>query len=264
MPATNSLQNELKNLKEELAKVEVEVAVQKIELNGSYGKFGSKWSILYSPDLLIHTTMTGQLTLLLLIEELENAGIKVVSANTDGIVVHHPKELNDTKNKIISEFEKLTNLVTEETPYRAIHNRDVNTYINVKADGKTKTKGAYALEGLAKNPHGDISTIAVIEYLTHGTEIIDTIRNCKDIRKFLFARKVTTGASKNDIPLGKVVRWYYAVNETTPITYTKNGNKVSESDGGKPLMTLPDTFPDDVDYQRYVDISMKTLKLIGV
>ena len=33
----------------------------KIMINGSFGKFGSKWSVLYSPDLLIQTTVTGQL-----------------------------------------------------------------------------------------------------------------------------------------------------------------------------------------------------------
>jgi hypothetical protein len=95
------------------------------------------------------------------------------------------------------------------------------------------------------------------------TPVETTIRSCKDIRKFLFVRKVEGGAVKNDEYLGKVVRWYYAKNEDTPIRYAKNGNKVSESDGGRPLMTLPDTFPDDVDYQRYVDMSNEILKHIG-
>ena len=31
----------------------------KIMINGSFGKFGSKWSVLYSPDLLIQTAVTG-------------------------------------------------------------------------------------------------------------------------------------------------------------------------------------------------------------
>jgi hypothetical protein len=60
--------------------------VLKIVVNGSFGKFGSKWSKLYAPDLLIQTTVTGQLALLMLIELLEEAGIEVLSANTDGIV----------------------------------------------------------------------------------------------------------------------------------------------------------------------------------
>lgn len=238
--------------------------VMKITLNGTFGKLGSKWSIFYSPDMLIQVTITGQLLLLWLIDALDKCRVKTVSANTDGIVLFGPKSKYDDMLRIINKWEKITNLTTEETPYQSIHNRDVNTYINVKNDGKTKTKGAYALDGLAKNPHGDISTIAVINYLTKNKPISETIYNCTDIRKFLFVRKVEGGAVKNDLNLGKIVRWYYADNEDTPIKYAKNGNKVSESDGGKPLMTLPDTFPDDVNYQRYVDMSNEILTLIGV
>jgi len=63
-------------------------ATLKIAINGSFGKLGSKYSALYSPDLLIQTTITGQLALLMLIERMEAAGISVKSANTDGIVIH--------------------------------------------------------------------------------------------------------------------------------------------------------------------------------
>ena len=40
----------------------------KICVNGSFGKLGSKYSALYAPELLIQTTLTGQLALLMLIE----------------------------------------------------------------------------------------------------------------------------------------------------------------------------------------------------
>jgi len=237
--------------------------VMKITLNGTFGKLGSKWSIFYSPDMLINVTLTGQLSLLLLIDMLEKQGIRIVSANTDGIVAWYDAGDTDTAKEVINAWQDLTGMQLENTDYSSVHNRDVNSYINVKVDGKVKTKGAYALDGLAKNPHGDIATIAAIEYLTNKTPVEATIRSCKDIRKFLFVRKVEGGAVKNDEYLGKVVRWYYAKNEDTPIRYAKNGNKVSESDGGRPLMTLPDTFPDDVDYQRYVDMSNEILKHIG-
>ena len=63
----------------------------KITINGSFGKFGSMFSSLYSPDLMLTVTLTGQLVLLLLIETLELAGISVVSGNTDGIVIKCPR-----------------------------------------------------------------------------------------------------------------------------------------------------------------------------
>ncbi len=56
----------------------------KIILNGAFGKLGSQWSSLYSPNLMIQVTLTGQLVLLMLIEELELSGIQIVSANTEG------------------------------------------------------------------------------------------------------------------------------------------------------------------------------------
>lgn len=237
--------------------------VMKITLNGTFGKLGSKWSIFYSPDMLIQVTLTGQLCLLWLIDELEKENVRVVSANTDGIVLYYHPHQRDIVNGTILDWEKATKLLTEATPYKSIHNRDVNSYINVKEKG-VKTKGAYALDAISKNPHGDIATIAVIDYLTSGMSIDTTIMTCRDITKFIFLRKVEGGAVKNDKYLGRVVRWYYAVGEDTPILYKKNGNKVSESEGGKPIMTLPETFPDDVDYNKYIQMGYSILKDVGV
>jgi hypothetical protein len=53
--------------------------------------------------------------------------------------------------------------------------------------------------------------------------------------------------------LGKVVRWYYAEGVTGIIQYVGSGNKVSNSEGGKPLMELPDELPDDIKYSWYVE-----------
>ena len=68
--------------------------VLKIAVNGSFGKLGSKYSALFAPELLIQTTITGQLCLLMLIERLEDAGARVVSANTDGVVITADTDLS--------------------------------------------------------------------------------------------------------------------------------------------------------------------------
>ena len=116
----------------------------KITINGSFGKLGSKYSILYSPDLLIQVTVTGQLSLLMLIERLELAGIHVVSANTDGIVIKCPRKGQHIMDQIIAQWEQDTGFQTEGTIYKSLYSRDVNNYIAVKEDGSTKCKGAYA------------------------------------------------------------------------------------------------------------------------
>ncbi|WOH52416.1 hypothetical protein [Bradyrhizobium sp. sBnM-33] len=64
----------------------------KIVNNGAFGKLGSKWSVLFAPDLMIQVTIGGQLSLLMLIEMVERAGFRVVSANTDGIVIICPTD----------------------------------------------------------------------------------------------------------------------------------------------------------------------------
>lgn len=116
-------------LKKELIAYQASADTRKIELNGSFGKFGSRYSTLYSPSLLIQTTLTGQLSLLMLIEELERYGIPVVSANTDGVVIKCPKALVDEMETIIAVWEFTTGFNTEETRYKAIYIKNVNNYI---------------------------------------------------------------------------------------------------------------------------------------
>ena len=241
----------------------------KITINGSFGKFGSKWSTLYSPDLLIQTTVTGQLCLLMLIELLETHGVSVVSANTDGIVIKCPIGMEDTMERCVWVWEAATGFETEATEYSAIYSRDVNNYVALKKSGGEKLKGAFNLgeEPLAKNPTNNICIEAVVALLRDRTPIEETVRGCDDIRKFVTIRKVSGGAIKQhlwgDEFLGSAVRWYYAKGEEGIIRYKSSGNTVSRSHGGKPLMMLPDSFPDDVDHDWYINEAKSILKDIG-
>lgn len=232
----------------------------KITINGSFGKFGSKYSKLYAPDLMIRVTITGQLAILMLIEALELAGIPVVSANTDGIVVKCPRSMTAQMDSIVAAWEVQTGYGTEETEYAAIYSRDVNNYFAIKTDGKVKTKGVYfdpwsdptaTDEKLKKNPVVTICSEAVKLHITKGVPLAETIRGCSDIRKFVVVHNVTGGAVKDSVYLGKAVRWYYAVGETGHMQYANSGDKVPTSDGAKPCMDLPSQFPSDVDFGWY-------------
>lgn len=165
----------------------------KIILNGSFGKFGSCYSILFAPELMIQTTITGQLCLLMLIEALEEEGIPVVSANTDGVVTRCPKYLRKTKDRVLAEWQKKTGFIMETNQYKALYSRDVNNYIAIKADGEVKRKGAYAKPGLSKNPTVNICNEAVVKYLSEGIPIEETIEWCTDIREFVSIKKVDGG-----------------------------------------------------------------------
>jgi hypothetical protein len=238
----------------------------KIVLNGSFGKFGSKYSSLYSPQLLLQTTITGQLSLLMLIEELELNGIRVVSANTDGIVTYYHESQIPTLQDILFNWEIQTSYTLEQTDYRELASRDVNNYIAVKLDGKTKCKGCFGEASLSKNPDGLIIYEAVAEFIANGTSIEKTITDCEDIRKFVTVRRVTGGALFRGEYLGKAVRFYHSCDlglADMSLVYAKNGNKVPMSQGCRPLMNLPNSFPEDVNFYYYYTKANEVLKGVG-
>lgn len=163
----------------------------KILLNGFFGKLGSVFSILFAPQLLVQTTVTGQLCLAMLIEMLESIdGISVVSANTDGVVVKCLRTKHNVRDAMVGIWMRRCGFTTSTNDYLALFSRDVNSYIAVQLDGKFKTKGAFAEPGLQKNPTNIICVDAVKAYLVGGTPIEKTIRRCSDIRKFVTVRTV--------------------------------------------------------------------------
>ena len=168
----------------------------KITINGAFGKLGSKYSILYAPDLMIQVTVTGQLALLMLIEALELAGIEVVSANTDGIVIRCLRSRKDELAAIVAAWEKQTGFETEETLYKALFSRDINNYVALKEKGGYKGKGAFSEPSISKNPQTSICVEAACAWLEHGTPVAETIMRCRDVRKFVTVRTVRGGAIK--------------------------------------------------------------------
>ncbi len=270
MPDLNSLKKELIELEKELSTTQVKVDSEKLTLNGSFGKFGSKWSVLYSPELMIRVTITGQLALLMLIESIETslADITVVSANTDGIVIKCANEDKPILDLLIKDWERATGFNTEETQYAALYSRDVNNYVAIKPNGDVKTKGAFQFDGLAKNPSNMICNDAVINWLVYGILPEHTVQACKDPRRFVTIRHVKGGAVTNfGEYLGKAVRWYYSeqdlMGEYTHIKYAENGNLVAGSTGSSPLMELPNELPRDIDLDWYVREAKSILADIG-
>lgn len=238
----------------------------KIVVNGSYGKLGSKYSALFAPELMIQTTITGQLALLMLIEAMENEGFRVISANTDGIVIVCDKSRESELGDVAFAWMLRTSYELERNDYKAIASRDVNNYVAVKTNGEIKRKGVFAAGGLAKNPDFNIISEAVAQLIANNIPIENTVKNCRDILAFCSVRKVTGGATWRGAVLGKTVRFYMSndFEGAAQIEYAKNSNKVPKSEGSKPLMTIPDKFPTDVDHQRYINSAKELAKSVGV
>lgn len=161
---------------------------------GIFGKMGSEKSFLCDKKAMYKVTINGQLFLLMLIERLEDAGIHVISANTDGIVTIVPKGLEETADNICHWWEKHLGLELEFTHYSKYVTEGVNSYLTVKTDGKKKFKGRMNpkmyLEDLSKGYNSPIVAKAVTEYFINGTPVMETLRNSKSILDFCRTQNV--------------------------------------------------------------------------
>lgn len=263
----------------------------KIAANGVFGKLGSVWSVLYAPHLMIATTLTGQLSLLMLIDRAERMGIQVVSGNTDGLVLRIPRSMftgiektrftGGEVKELIDWWEQATGFTMEAVEYRSIYNISVNSYIAIKPDGSVKMKGPLnnpwrsgdgwkpdQRQQLMKNPSMPILTNAVVDFLAKGVPIEQTIREGRDIRDFVTVVNVQGGGTWRGEYLGKVVRFIWST-DGSEILYkeanekTGNFKKVSKTDGARPVMDLPDEFPEDIDYDRYIQQATEILMDLG-
>lgn len=246
----------------------------KIVLNGCFGKFGSPFSCLFAPDLMIQVTVTGQLSVLMLIEELVLRRFGVISANTDGFVTKVAVERRDEFNALLMEWEWDTGLQTEETQYKWLYSANVNNYIALDVKDKVKRKGKSATpagpglkgaSGMKKNPHAEICIEAVVAYVKDGTPMADTVHYCEDIKKFLcVTRCKAPGAEKDGVRIAKDFRFYYSTETKTAIHKVENGHVVPGTMGAVPCMQLPDEFPEDIDYDWYIRECYAILEGYGV
>lgn len=190
-----------RRLREKAAKHKVIANSLKIMLNGTFGKLGSVFCCFYAPELLLAVTLTGQLNLLCLIAALERKGIRVLSANTDGIMIAYHPSKKDIVTKEIERNTKRTGFIYECVNYRKVAIKDVNNYIAVKTEldekglPQTKRKGLYAISGVAemKNPTMEVCSNMVCDYLVEGVLPEISIKRYKDIKDFVAIRNVKGG-----------------------------------------------------------------------
>lgn len=262
----------------------------KIALNGAFGSLGSRFSFVYAPHLMIAVTVTGQLALLMLIEQGESMGIPAVSGNTDGVVFKCPRSkfsgLDGDRPKpsdfadLITGWEQMTGFDLEANEYEALYSQSVNSYFAIKANGGHKRKGPFsnpwsedpndadARAALMKNPQMTICSDAALARIKHGTPLRNTISACRDMRQFVTVIKASKGATWRDQYLGKVVRYYWAkggsdIIESVPNATTGNFKKIAKTEGASECMRLPEAIPADLDIDRYVEEAEMILKEMG-
>lgn len=176
--------------KEERDEYKLIVDTNKLQLNASYGKMGSDLSYLYDLKTLYSTTINNQLFMLMLIEDLGMAGIKVISANTDSVTTYMHEGMESTYRAIEAKWQDLTKHTLEDTDYEIIAYRDINNYFSKTTDGKIKCKGCFEKDrDWNKNHSMMIVPIALQNYYADNKPIEETIKSHVDIFDFCKAVK---------------------------------------------------------------------------
>jgi hypothetical protein len=241
---------ELKPLAKKDKKIKGIVGALKLAVNSVYGKSSDMQNWIYDRQLTMFTTITGELSLLMLIEAYELNGIHVISANTDGVTVQINKELLQKMHELNKWWMELTSYELERTDYAKIIFSTVNDYIAIKTDGEIKKKGDFLTDfELHKNKSARIVPIALEHFFVNGVPVGDTIRNHTNIYDFALRQKASKdfhyeGHSKeNKTIYNKLIR-YYVSNTGEKLLKVKNENSdsnaadISQVEAGDWLMTV--------------------------
>lgn len=156
----------------------------KIADNAISGQLKDKFSPLYDPRENNAICVNGQLLLVDLIEKIEPY-CQLIQSNTDGILLKlRSMKDYDLLDDLVWEWEERTGMKMEFDIYTKVFQKDVNNYLLVGADGKTKTKGAYT-KGLS-SVDNDLPIInkALVDYMTNGTPVETTIEDCDELIMF--------------------------------------------------------------------------------
>lgn len=173
--------------------------------------------------------------------------------------------------KLVTTIDGLDKKFASETEARKYASDNALTVFNTSTKiDSIKVKGPYSEVGsqsgtqLDTNPIVLVCTDAVEALLSKGTPIEQTILGCKDFTRFITVRQAKApGAHKDGEYLGKVIRWAYMKGETGCIQTVATNNKVAGSDGARAYMDLPTTFPDDINYDWYINKTKEILEDIG-
>ena len=159
--------------------------VYKIILNSTYGLSNDENSFLYDPEFTMRITINGQLSLTMLYEMLceEIPGAIPLMQNTDGLETMIPREYVEQYMEICARWEKTTNLQLEHDKYSKVVLGDVNNYIAVTEDGKSKCKGRFEYKDLAlhKNKSFLIIPKALHAYFVEGIKPEDYLAQNQNI-----------------------------------------------------------------------------------
>jgi hypothetical protein len=263
---------ELKPLAKKDKKIKGIVGALKLAVNSVYGKSSDMQSWIYDRQLTMFTTITGELSLLMLIEQYECNDINVISANTDGVTIRIRKDLIDKMHEINAWWSDVTQYELERTDYQKIIFSTVNDYIAIKTDGEIKKKGDFLTDfELHKNKSARVCAIALEHYFVHNTPIELSIRNHNNIYDFCLRQKASKDfhyegvnrISGEKTIYNKLIRYYVSKSGEKLLKVKNEGcetnaAEISQVEAGEWVMHVcnhlkPDHPLDNINYEYYIE-----------
>jgi hypothetical protein len=215
------------------------VGALKLAVNSVYGKSSDMQNWIYDRQLTMFTTITGELSLMMLIEKYELNKIYVISANTDGVTIKIKKDLIPLMHKLNEEWSELTQYELERTDYTKIIFSTVNDYLAVKTDGEVKKKGDFLTDfELHKNKSGRVISLALENYYVNNIPIEETITKHDNLYDFCIRQKATRdfhyeGVNKitgDKTVFNKLIRYYVSI---TGLKLLKIKNEICDTNAAK-------------------------------
>lgn len=256
------------------------VGALKLAVNSVYGKSSDMQNWIYDRQLTMFTTITGELSLMMLIEAYELVGINVISANTDGVTIMIGKDKLNKMFEINQWWSELTKYELERTDYKKIIFSSVNDYIAIKTNRELKKKGDFLTEfELHKNKSARIVPLALEQYFVNGILPEETIKNHKNIYDFALRQKASKNFHYEGIKsdgtknvYNKLIR-YYVSKEGEKLLKIKNSEcetnaaPVMQVHAGEWLCTvcnrLTPTYPtDNINFDFYLEKAYKIIDSI--
>jgi DNA polymerase len=255
-----------------------EQAPYKIILNSTYGICKDKYNPMYDPRQASNVCINGQLLLLDLLEHLEGH-MELIQSNTDGLIIQIPDtdEAFDMVDDICYEWEYRTGMSLGFDVITEIWQKDVNNYIFRFENRKLERKGSYVKELSELDYDLAIVNKAIVDYITAGVPIEDTINNCtvyKDFQKVVKVSGKYVCGFKDGKPLkDKTFRVFASKsNKDGQIgkMKNKNGKMVVEKFANTPEHCFIDNedindkpIPEKLDRIYYIKLAYKRLKSFG-
>ena len=260
----------------ERRQLEVQSNALKLVLNSTFGKFGDPYSSLFDLSALLSVTLSGQLMLIDLIERLDEAGVEVLSANTDGLFIRTKKD-DSCGRDILAGWERDTGMTLEEERLGRLAILATNNYAYISHSGKVKRKGK-AFKGdfsPQATPNALVVADAVASALLLDIPPEKTVRECPALLRFCRVTRrskavksavLVDDADGSEVELPKVSRWYKSRGSERRIIHRYQGERHSTPDHATgitlALDLIKNELPDDLDYSQYIDKARRTIQRV--